>query len=418
MSGVAIIINGANYSSRNLGKVHIHNVEPDPSINYLFIDQSYNTDNQVIISGDINGSVVQSIFSMTHRYLLKNSNSDNVAILQLKDDDSYTTIDNVNIRQYLEDNKIGDEIIGIFVKLPIFYYKVSQVSYELWKIGISLKQVDNTWQKWEGDKKLCASFVTNDALGNNYFKSYPNVSINRIGGLYRDTFQDSLSFVGFQAFTFEWCNILKLLYLFKYGSVDVSNLGQAVNYFQSVETGGTMSLGMKDTTKDSKVQNFLGIEGFTFPTYIGDVHKNGTDNIYTVSSHAGNSFSFSYPLSPLPNQDSDQDGKMMPVKRLHIENLNFTPKELDINDPTNYNQYWRSGTFVWYAEGESAKQKWCYKNNYRMKGNEIPQNGFATIINNLNTHDNSEVVSRLVYDANLENDFTIVKTFKDFKDFE
>lgn len=82
---------------------------------------------------------------MTHRYLLKNSNSDRVAILQLKDDDSYTTIDNVNIRQYLEDNKIGDEIIGIFVKLPIFYYKVSQVSYELWKIGISLKQVDNTW---------------------------------------------------------------------------------------------------------------------------------------------------------------------------------------------------------------------------------------------------------------------------------
>ena len=232
MSGVAIIINGANYSSKNLGKVHLHNVELDPSINYLFIDQSYNTDNQVIISGDINGSVVQSIFFMTHRYLLKNSNSDRIAILQLKDDDSYTTIDNVNIRQYLEDNKIGDEIIGIFVKLPIFYYKVSQVSYELWKIGISLKQVDNTWQKWEGDKKLCASFVTNDNLGNNYFKSYPNVSINRIGGLYRDTFQNSLSFVGFQAFTFEWCNILKLLYLFKYGSVDVSNLGQAVNYFQ------------------------------------------------------------------------------------------------------------------------------------------------------------------------------------------
>ena len=414
MSGVAIIINGANYSSRNLGKVHIHNVEPDPSINYLFIDQSYNTDNQVIISGDINGSVVQNIFSMTHRYLLKNSNSDNVAILQLKDDDSYTTIDNVNIRQYLEDNKIGDEIIGIFVKLPIFYYKVSQVSYELWKIGISLKQVDNTWQKWEGDKKLCASFVTNNALGNNYFKSYPNVRVNRAGELYRDTFQDSLSFVGFQAFTFEWCNILKLLYLFKYGNIDMSNLGQAVNYFQSVETGGTMSLGMKDTTKDSKVQNFLGIEGFTFPTYVGDVHKNGTDNIYTISSNTGNSFSFSYPFSPLP----DYNDKTMSVKRLHIENLNFTPKELDINDPTNYNQYWCSGTHVYYAEGESAKQKWCYKNNYRMKDNEIPQNGFPTIIPNLNTHDNSEVVSRLVYDANIGDDFTIVKTFKDFKNFE
>ena len=414
MSGVAIIINGANYSSKNLGKVHLHNVEPDPSINYLFIDQSYNTDNQVIISGDINGSVVQNIFSMTHRYLLKNSNSDRVAILQLKDDDSYTTIDNVNIRQYLEDNKIGDEIIGIFVKLPIFYYKVSQVSYELWKIGISLKQVDNTWQKWEGDKKLCASFVTNDALGNNYFKSYPNVSINRIGELYRDTFQDSLSFVGFQAFTFEWCNILKLLYLFKYGNIDMSNLGQAVNYFQSVETGGTMSLGMKDTTKDSKVQNFLGIEGFTFPVYVGDVHKNGTDNIYTISSNTGNSFSFSYPFSPLPNYDD----KVMSVKRLHIENLNFTPKELDINDPTNYNQYWCSGTHVYYAEGENAKQKWCYKNNYRMKDNEIPQNGFPTIIPNVNTHDNFEVVSRLVYDANIGDDFTIVKTFKDFKNFE
>ena len=414
MSGVAIIINGANYSSKNLGKVHLHNVEPDPSINYLFIDQSYNTDNQVIISGDINGSVVQNIFSMTHRYLLKNSNSDRVAILQLKDDDSYTTIDNVNIRQYLEDNKIGDEIIGIFVKLPIFYYKVSQVSYELWKIGISLKQVDNTWQKWEGDKKLCASFVTNNALGNNYFKSYPNVSINRIGELYRDTFQESLSFVGFQAFTFEWCNILKLLYLFKYGNIDMSNLGQAVNYFQSGITGGTMSLGMKDTTKDSKVQNFLGIEGFTFPTYVGDVHKNGTDNIYTISSNTGNSFSFSYPFSPLPNYDD----KVMSVKRLHIENLNFTPKELDINDPTNYNQYWCSGTHVYYAEGKSAKQKWCYKNNYRMKDNEIPQNGFPTIIPNLNTHDNSEVVSRLVYDANIGDDFTIVKTFKDFKNFE
>ena len=94
-----------------------------------------------------------------------------------------------------------------------------------------------------------------------------------------------------------------------------------------------MSLGMKDTTKDSKVQNFLGIEGFTFPTYVGDVHKNGTDNIYTVSSYSGNSFSFSYPLSPLPNYDD----KTISVKRLHIENLNFTPKEIDINDPTNYN---------------------------------------------------------------------------------
>ena len=30
----------------------------------------------------------------------------------------------------------------------------------------------------------------------------------------------------------------------------------------------------------------------------------------------------------------------------------------------------------------------------------------------------SEVVSRLVYDANIGNDFTIVKTFKDFKNFE
>ena len=53
-----------------------------------------------------------------------------------------------------------------------------------------------------------------------------------------------------------------------------------------------------------------------------------------------------------------------------------------------------------------------------MKDNEIPQNGFATIINNLNTHDNSEVVSRLVYDANLGGDFTIVKTFEDFNNFE
>lgn len=409
MSGIAIIIQGADYSKKGLGKVTIKGTLPQPQqpINYLTIDQSFNSSNKVIINGDINGAVIQSIISKAHRYLVRKDN-DKVAILQLQDSNSYIAIDGTDLTEYF--NNIDTEDFGIFVKLPKFYYKVSQVEYEVWQIAISEERGGEDWQEWKGTDKLCGAFVTNK-ISNNYFKSLPLSTIAKTGDLKRDTFNTQCSMQGFSAYSLEWCNILKLLYLFKYGTFDIAQLGSCTNHFNGIKTGVTMSLGMTDTTSDSDCLNFMGIESLTFPTYVGNVFKIGSGNTYTNTDIQDQKFL--YPLS----SSSQYNDVSVPIKRLHIENLNFTPKEIDLNDPTNFDQYWCQGTSVYYDQGNYANQDWCYKACYRMQGNEIPQNGLFTIIPNLKTSANSEVCTRIVYNAEQGSDITEVKTFNEFKEF-
>lgn len=355
-------------------------------INTITIDQSYKNADHVIFGGDINGEVVNSIKDNTHRYLSKHTGNGEMSIIQLNDE---------NTSYYNQGGMADIENNDVFVKLPIFYYKSTEIETDVFEISLSENLIDESWKKFDGDKRLIGAYFTIKT------DSRSNQSITSTTSMYnRTTINQAFKNkgTGYDGMTLTWVNILKLLMIAKYGTIRPEEcFGAALNYFSGKRTGDTNGIGMEDTPSTSTVsQNFFGVEGLTMPTFVTDVSNvSASGNIYKVDDADGTTYQFAYPLA------QTLDDKAVIITKLHLgENINFTPKAIN-ESVTDYTKYWKTATSIYKQGGTYANTEWCYRAFYYTSTDRGSNNGILMVTPNLRNTSNSSVGSRLTFYGNV-----------------
>lgn len=224
----------------------------------ITIDQTV-TDPNSMISGDVNGTVLQWIRNNTHRYVAKKTGDEQVTICQLSDNDTTKFYDNLTSSSAY----IRSINHGVFVRIPRFWYKATETSTNIWKIGFSNRQQDSTWKEWDG----------NDLIG-----AYEGVvNGSQLLSISGEPSTGSVSQIDFKSYArtngvgytlVKWKHhcIVGVLYYALYGNTNCqATIGSGTNSYTKT-TGLTNSLGMNDSsasaTGNSGSINFLGLENW------------------------------------------------------------------------------------------------------------------------------------------------------------
>lgn len=224
----------------------------------ITIDQTV-TDPNSMISGDVNGTVLQWIRNNTHRYVAKKTGDGQVTICQLSDNDTTKFYDNLTSSSAY----IRSINHGVFVRIPRFWYKATETSTNIWKIGFSNRQQDSTWKEWDG----------NDLIG-----AYEGVvNGSQLLSISGEPSTGSVSQTDFKSYArtngtgytlVKWKHhcIVGVLYYALYGNTNCqATIGSGTNSYTK-NTGLTNSLGMNDSsasaTGNSGSINFLGLENW------------------------------------------------------------------------------------------------------------------------------------------------------------
>lgn len=224
----------------------------------ITIDQTV-TDPNSMISGDVNGTVLQWIRNNTHRYVAKKTGDGQVTICQLSDNDTTKFYDNLTSSSAY----IRSINHGVFVRIPRFWYKATETSTNIWKIGFSNRQQDSTWKEWDG----------NDLIG-----AYEGVvNGSQLLSISGEPSTGSVSQTDFKSYArtngtgytlVKWKHhcIVGVLYYALYGNTNCQvTIGSGTNSYTK-NTGLTNSLGMNDSsasaTGNSGSINFLGLENW------------------------------------------------------------------------------------------------------------------------------------------------------------
>lgn len=224
----------------------------------ITIDQTV-TDPNSMISGNVNGTVLQWIRNNTHRYVAKKTGDEQVTICQLSDNDTTKFYDNLT----RSSDYIRSINHGVFVRIPRFWYKATETSTNIWKIGFSNRQQDSTWKEWDG----------NDLIG-----AYEGVvNGSRLLSISGEPSTSNVSQIDFKSYArtngvgytlVKWKHhcIVGVLYYALYGNTNCqATIGSGTNSYTK-NTGLTNSLGMNDSsasaTGNSGSINFLGLENW------------------------------------------------------------------------------------------------------------------------------------------------------------
>ena len=241
-------------ASQQIRAINIEYVKYDE----LTIDQTV-TDPNTMISGDVNGTILQWIRNNTHRYVAKKTGDGQVTICQLSDNDTTKFYDNLTSSSAY----IRSINHGVFVRIPRFWYKATETSTNIWKIGFSNRQQDSTWKEWDG----------NDLIG-----AYEGVvNGSQLLSISGEPSTGSVSQIDFKSYArtngvgytlVKWKHhcIVGVLYYALYGNTNCqATIGSGTNSYTK-NTGLTNSLGMNDSsasaTGNSGSINFLGLENW------------------------------------------------------------------------------------------------------------------------------------------------------------
>ena len=229
----------------------------------ITIDQTVSNE-QSMISGDVQGDVIKAIRAASHLYLGKQTEAGNQLICQLSDTDGTKYHDGTTAAM---NGSEGDQ----WMKLPVFWWKVTPIgtanaddTYDQYSFSFAFAgEPDPSWHKWEGDMNLLGAkkmYVT----GN---KGY---SRSGIQGSANFTQAQGNSYAaargtGYSCVTWEWQWIMCVLFYAWYGRMNSqAQCGSGSNI--NTRTLGTKdSLGMTDTTSangNSDNTKFWGIENW------------------------------------------------------------------------------------------------------------------------------------------------------------
>lgn len=222
-------------------------------INTITIDMTI-TDPATMISGDVNGSVIQNIRNNTHRYAAKKTAEGTVTICQLDDNNS---------NLFHSGESSTSDSFDRFVRIPRFYYKVDDSNPDIQKISFCMNKVNNTWQEWDGNDLIgCYEAMISSNKLYSYSGFSPSASIS-----YTQFKQFASSRgTGYRLVTWQQHCMVAILFYAIYGHTNCQEKVGKGTSSNSKVTGYTDSIGMADTVAggngDSNSINFLGLENW------------------------------------------------------------------------------------------------------------------------------------------------------------
>ena len=224
----------------------------------IIIDQTV-TDPNSMISGDINGTVLQWIRNNTHRYVAKKTGDGQVTICQLSDNDTTKFYDNLTSSS----DYISNINYDVFVRIPRFWYKATETTTNIWKITFSNIKQSSTWKEWDGNDLIGAyeGYVASSTL-------HSRSNVGSTGDTSQTNFKAYARQKGTGYTLVKWKHhcIVGVLYYALYGNTNCqATIGSGTNSHTKT-TGLTNSLGMNDSsasaTGNSGSINFLGLENW------------------------------------------------------------------------------------------------------------------------------------------------------------
>ena len=224
----------------------------------ITIDQTV-TDPNTMISGDVNGTILQWIRNNTHRYVAKKTGDGQVTICQLSDNDTTKFHDNLTSSSaYIK--SINHDV---FVRIPRFWYKATETTTNVWKIGFSNVKQFGSWKEWDGNDLIGAY---EGVINGSQLLSISGEPSN--GNVSQTDFKVYARTKGTGYTLVKWKHhcIVGVLYYALYGNTNCqATIGSGTNSYTK-ETGLTNSLGMNDSsasaTGNSSSINFLGLENW------------------------------------------------------------------------------------------------------------------------------------------------------------
>lgn len=249
--------------------------------NIIYINQ-LESDPAKMISGDINGDIIQWIRNNSHRVLAKKTGEGTMAYAVLDDNNSTlyndgTTADLTGIE--------GD----VFVKLPTFYYAGNDDG-----TGASGNNVEIRFSKNPFENSI--EWDTNILIGA-YEACYKNSKLQSISGVESSGNITQTSFkkyarnrgTGYQLVDWQIHCVIGCLFYAIYGNTNCQVIcGAGVQDINKI-TGQTNTLGMNDTQADingnNQSINFLGLENWWGNKweFIDDYENNANSNIAYVN---------------------------------------------------------------------------------------------------------------------------------------
>lgn len=224
----------------------------------ITIDQTV-TDPNSMISGDVNGTVLQWIRNNTHRYVAKKTGDGQVTICQLSDNDTTKFYDNLTSSS----DYISNINYDVFVRIPRFWYKATETTTNVWKITFSNTKQSSTWKEWDGNDLIGAyeGYIASSTL-------HSRSNVSSTGETSQTNFKAYARQKGTGYTLVKWKHhcIVGVLYYALYGNTNCqATIGSGTNSYTKT-TGFTNSLGMNDSsasaTGNSGSINFLGLENW------------------------------------------------------------------------------------------------------------------------------------------------------------
>lgn len=236
------------------GKVYKKRITP----NTIYINQ-LESDPARMISGDVNGEIIQWIRQNSHRVLAKKTGEGTITYIKLDDNNSNKYA--ADGSEAKTDGTEGD----VFVKLPTFYYRGNDPNED----GSSGNNVEIKFSKTLF--KDCIEWDTNILIGayeayNDSSKLYSKSGVVSSGSILQANFKSYASArgKGYQLVDWQMHCVLGCLFYAMYGNTNSQAICGSGTSSSTKTCGETNSLGMNDTKAKTNGNtmsiNFWGLE--------------------------------------------------------------------------------------------------------------------------------------------------------------
>jgi hypothetical protein len=246
------------------------------------------TDEQGMITGDVNGEAIQQIRANAHIYLAKKLEDGKIAICQLDDTDSTKFAADGSAATL--DGTMGD-VFTAYCREK-FYTRAVETSTDVWAITFAFggQPEGDDWQEWGGDDFIGTYEAYVDSS-----KVYSRSGVASTGSVSQATFNTYASNRGNGYSIVRWHQhcIMAFLFYAQYGRMNCQLVcGYGTNDYQKT-TGHTDALGMEDTVAggngDSDSVKFFGLENWWGNKYEWIANVNVNSYIWTVNELDGSS---------------------------------------------------------------------------------------------------------------------------------
>lgn len=311
----------------------------DPTTNIIKIHQS-----KGVITGDINGPVIQWIRKNSHRVLAKNITSEG----DLNPKMAYIELDDTNSNKYYDgtDAKTDGTEGDVFVKLPTFYYSGTTLNGDDGTEG-DILEIKFSREYFDG----CVEWNTNLLIGAYIYIRNGNKiirSVSRSGwefdGLTNHQLYDLMTSgcgrqkPGFYGITWNIRSVINCLFYAMYGTMDfISRCGKGISYIDGqIGAGQSNTLGMKDTTPEDitgKIHvNFWGFEDWcgNYCEFFSDIwnYKKIDDTNHEITLHPVNMYFNGYDEEMKFNINGSLERDFVYIRNMEInKHLNLFPIE-------------------------------------------------------------------------------------------